>query len=245
MIEQSLFYNGTIALKSETSCWNGQSCSFLHITYCPCNDLSLSIKHVVPHVSSFPRAWKLKGFSVGTTGLQERNTAFTHLQGCSCSNMEWSPVGREGQAAFGDLCESWWPAFRPVLQKAALLVSPECYLQNFLPFSGLEFGEEPQKGTSCWPCTVRTSRKFLIHPSRASRDPVQLFNWHTITRAHKRGPVITPAPSPIRCPSQTAHGPSQIAPAIYFDPPTMSRRISDKGHVLDLHPSCPCCGTLR
>lgn len=124
---------------------------------------------------------------------------------------EWSPVGREGWAAFGNLCESWWLAFGAVLEKAALSVSPQCYLQNFLPSflpPALNLGGEPQKGTSCSPYAVPTSRKFLIHPSKASRDPMHLFNWHNMMGEHKRDPVITPAPSLIRCSSQTARGPS-------------------------------------
>lgn len=156
---------------------------------------------------------------------------------------EWSPMGREGEAAFGDLREAWWPSGLSCKGQLRWCLHSATCKTSFLP-PAWNLGREPQKGTSCSPCTVPTSRKFLIHPSRASRDPVHLFNWHNTTRAHKRGPVITPAPSPIRCPSQTAHGPSQIAPALYCAPPTMSHRIRDEGRILNLHPSCPCCGTL-
>ena len=60
----------------------------------------------------------------------------------------------------------------------------------------------------------------------------------------KRGPVITPASSPIRRLSQTAHSASQTVPAICCCPPTMSRRIRDEGQIQDHRPSCPSCGTL-
>lgn len=65
---------------------------------------------------------------------------------------------------------------------------------------------------------------------------MHLFHWHNMTEACKKGPLITPAPPLRRCPSQTAHGPFQTAPAIYCDRPTIFHRIRDEGHTLDLHP---------
>lgn len=155
---------------------------------------------------------------------------------------ERSSMGREGLAALGDLCESWWPSMLSCKLQFCRC-SPQRCLQNLLP-PAWNLGGEPQKGTWYSFYTEPTSRKFLIHPSRAYSDPLHLFNWHNMTRAYKRGLVVIPVPSLRRCPSQTANDPSQIAPAIYCDPPTMPHRIRDEWHMLGLHPSCPSHGPL-
>lgn len=117
--------------------------------------------------------------SVSTTELGERTLAFTHLQGCFCSNMG---MKTNGQRRLGRLV---WPSGFSCKEQLFWCAT---YKTSF--FQPRIWEGNPQTGPHVHPA----SRKFLIQPSRTSRDLMHLFHWHNMTEAGKRGPLMTPAP---------------------------------------------------
>lgn len=164
--------------------------------------------------------------------------------------MQLSPTSRAAPATIWEWvpwAEKAWQPLKTCVSHGGLQcciakgspVAVPTVLPAKLTSSSLEFGRGTLKGDLIF-ILYRAYLKKISHSSQQTySDSLHLFNWHNTTRAYKRGLVAIPAPSLRRCPSRTANDPSQIAPAIYCDPPTMSHRIRDEGHMVGLHPSCP------